>query len=134
MLIAVVCWAIYGIISSKAKIPPIALTFYSFVVCLILLIPFVIWEQPQNILPDLTGRVWIAIPYMSIFPSVIGYLIQQFSIKEIGPSRTSIFVNLVPVFSIILAVLLLNETLEPVKLLTGGLIVAGVVITQKEKL
>jgi drug/metabolite transporter (DMT)-like permease len=71
---------------------------------------------------------------MSIFPSVIGYLIQQFSIKEIGPSRTSIFVNLVPVFSIILAVLLLNETLEPVKLLTGGLIVAGVVITQKEKL
>jgi drug/metabolite transporter (DMT)-like permease len=38
---------------------------------------------------------------MSVFPSVIGYLVQQLAIKEIGPARASIFVNLVPVFSIL---------------------------------
>lgn len=136
MLAAVLCWAVYGIISSRAseKIPPMALTFYSFLVCLVFLIPFVIWEKPWTFLPCLPAEAWVAVVYMSLFPSVIGYFVQQMSIKEIGPGRTSIFVNLVPVFSVILAVLLLNETLEPVKLLTGGLIIAGVIITQKEKL
>lgn len=168
MLLAVICWAAYGIISSRAmnpergggsKIPgpeadqsgkapgqkecpnsgarpitPLALTFYSFVVCLILLIPFVILEQPQTFLPGLPAGVWGAVVYMAVFPSVIGYLVQQMAIKEIGPGRTSIFINLVPVFSILLAVLLLDETLQQVKLLTAAAIIAGVIITQKEKI
>ena len=67
---------------------------------------------------------------MSVCASVIGYMIQQIAIKEIGPSRTSIFINLVPVFSMILAVLILGETLEIVKLFTALLIIAGVCICQ----
>lgn len=68
---------------------------------------------------------------MSVFPSVIGYLVQQMSIKQIGPSKTSIFINLVPVFSIILSVLILNEALHPIKFLTTTLIITGVYICQK---
>ena len=115
-------------------ITPLALTYYSFIVCLIELIPFVILEQPQTFIFDLSPAVWASVLYMSIFPSVIGYQVQQMSIKEIGPSRTSIFINLVPVFSIILAVVILDEVLYPIKLLTAALIITGVVITQKEKI
>jgi drug/metabolite transporter (DMT)-like permease len=68
---------------------------------------------------------------MSVFPSVIGYLVQQMAIKEIGPSKASVFVNLVPVFSIALAVMILGEPLEPVKLITAALIIAGVTICQR---
>jgi drug/metabolite transporter (DMT)-like permease len=68
---------------------------------------------------------------MSIFPSVIGYLVQQMAIKEIGPSKSSIFINLVPLFSIILSVLMLGETASPIKLLTALLIIAGVFICQR---
>jgi drug/metabolite transporter (DMT)-like permease len=68
---------------------------------------------------------------MSFFPSVIGYLVQQMSIKQIGPSKTSIFINLVPVFSIILSVLILKEALHPIKFLTTTLIITGVYICQK---
>lgn len=46
---------------------------------------------------------------MSIFASVIGYLVQQISIKQIGPSKTSIFVNLVPISSIVLSSMILGE-------------------------
>lgn len=142
MLAAVVCWSIYSIISSRSTqadptspvyIPPIAVTFYSFLVGLIVLTPFAILEKPQTFLPNLPAAVWLAVLYMSIFPSVIGYLVQQLSIREIGPSRTSIFINLVPMFSIILAVVLLKEELEPVKLLTASLIILGVIITQRGK-
>ncbi len=133
MLAAVAAWAAYGVFS-KSKgtgIQPIVLTYYSFLVCTIMLIPFVLYEKPWEFLPSVPVSAHLAVLYMSIFPSVIGYLVQQMAIKEIGPGKASIFVNLVPVFSIILAVLLLGETLEPVKLLTAGLIIAGVLICQR---
>ena len=68
---------------------------------------------------------------MSIFASVIGYLVQQMSIKQIGPSKTSIFINLVPIFSIILSVTILKETISAVKIFTALLIITGVYICQK---
>ncbi|HVI42507.1 MAG TPA: DMT family transporter, partial [Anaerovoracaceae bacterium] len=135
MLAAVTAWAAYGVFSkSKGKdIPPIVLTYYSFLVCTILLIPFVLYEKPWEFLPSVPVSAHLAVLYMSIFPSVIGYLVQQMAIKEIGPSKASVFVNLVPVFSIILAVMILGETLEPVKLLTAALIIAGVYICQSSR-
>lgn len=135
MLAAVAAWAAYGVFSkSKGKgIPPIVLTFYSFLVCTILLIPFALHEQPWTVLPKVPMSAHLAVLYMSIFPSVIGYLVQQMAIKEIGPAKASVFVNLVPVFSIILAVILLGEELQPIKILTAAIIITGVYICQRER-
>ena len=132
MFAAVICWASYGVFSkSRGRgIPPLALTYYSFLVCDILLIPFVLWERPWTFFSRIPASAWIAVIYMSVFASVIGYLVQQIAIKEIGPARSSIFINLVPIFSIVLAVLILSEPLEPVKLLTAAIIIAGVCICQ----
>lgn len=133
MLAAVVCWATYGVVSkSKGKdINPVALTYYSFLFCCIFSIPLLILEKPWTFIFKIPTSAWIATLYMSIFASVIGYLVQQMAIKEIGPSRTSIFINLVPVFSIVLAVCILGEELVPVKILTAILIITGVYICQK---
>lgn len=135
MLAAVTAWAAYGVYSKSAgkEIPPIALTYYSFLVCTILLIPFVLFEKPWEILPSVPVSAHLAVLYMSVFPSVIGYLVQQMAIKEIGPSKASVFVNLVPVFSIFLAVFILGENLDPIKLFTAALIIAGVFICQRAK-
>ncbi len=134
MFLAVVTWAAYGVFSkSKGKgISPIMLTFYSFVVCDIVLIPFVLYEKPWEWLGAVPISAYVAVIYMSIFASVIGYLVQQISIKEIGPARTAIFINLVPVFSIFLAVLVLKEQLEVIKLFTALIIIAGVFLCQWE--
>lgn len=133
MLAAVAAWAAYSIISkSKGKgIASIVLTYYSFLVCTVLLIPFVLYERPWTFLFSVPVSAHLAVMYMSIFPSVIGYLVQQMAIKEIGPSKASVFVNLVPVFSILLAVTILGEPLAPVKILTAALIIAGVTICQR---
>lgn len=132
MAAAVVCWAAYGVFSKSkgAEIPPFWLTYYSFLVCTLVLIPFVIWEKPWQLLAQAPPQAWIAVLYMSIFASVGGYLIQQIAIKQIGPSKTSIFINLVPVFSMVLAALILGEALEPIKLATAGIIILGVCICQ----
>ncbi|MCM0649217.1 DMT family transporter [Clostridium swellfunianum] len=133
MLLAVFMWASYGVFSKwvMPRYSPIILTFYSFLFCTILIIPFVVYEMPWELINSIPYYSFIAVIYMSIFPSVVGYLVQQISIKQIGPSKTSIFINLVPIFSIILSVLILKETLNPIKLLTAALIILGVYICQK---
>ena len=131
MAAAVVCWASYAVISRAkgAGVPPLALTFYSFVFCTIALIPFVIWEQPWT-LEAIPLSAILATVFMAVFSSVIGYMLQQIAIKKIGASKSSIFVNLVPVFSIILSVTILGEEFMPVKIFTSLLIIAGVCICQ----
>jgi drug/metabolite transporter (DMT)-like permease len=133
MLIAVFFWASYSVYSKKVidRYSPIILTFYSFLFCIIFLIPFVIYEKPWVLIPTIPSSAYLSVLYMSVFPSVIGYLVQQMAIKAIGPGKTSIFINLVPVFSIILSVIILKETLIPIKLLTTFLIIVGVYICQR---
>lgn len=133
MLVAVLSWSVYGLYSKNRcrGIPPVAITLYSFMVCAIVLIPFVLMEKPWEFLPEITLEAWLAVLFMVIFSSGFAYYTQQIAIKEIGPARAAIFVNLVPVFSTILAVLMLGEELQPVKILTGLLIIAGVFICQR---
>lgn len=135
MLAAVICWAVYSIISKKvtSRYSPIVLTAYSFIACAVSLIPFVIAENPFSYLGTTTVSGWTAVLYMAIFPSVIGYLVQQISLKSIGPRRTAIFINLVPVFSIILSVLILHETISLFKIFSSSLIIAGVFVTTRLK-
>lgn len=132
MLIAVVSWAAYSVFSKSkgGHIPAMALTYYSFLVCTLVSFPLFLWDKPWEWGGAVPVSGYMAVLYMSIFASVAGYLIQQIAIRQIGPSRTSIFVNLVPAFSIVMSVLILQESLEPVKILTAGIIIAGVCICQ----
>lgn len=132
MCLAVVLWAAYGVYSKSrcAGISPVAITYYSFLVCTVALIPFVIIEKPWEFLPVVPAEAYAAVVFMAIFPSCFSYLVQQIAIKEIGPARTSVFINLVPIFSFVLATLILGEELQLIKVFTAALIIVGVCICQ----
>lgn len=132
MIGAVVCWSAYAIYSKHrcSHIPPVVLTFYSFLVCTLVLIPVFLMEKPQTFLPQVPPSAWLALLFMAVFCSGIAYYIQQAAIRVIGPTRCAVFVNLVPVFSFILATLILGEELQPVKIFTTIVIIIGVCICQ----
>ncbi|WP_066495699.1 DMT family transporter [Abyssisolibacter fermentans] len=131
MILAVFCWATYSILVKKhvKNYTPLFLTAYSFITCTIILFPFAIAEGLFDAVALASKNAWIAVLYMSIFPTVFGYLIQQKSIGLIGPSKTSIFINLVPVFSIILSITLLDEQFYLLNIFSGLLIILSVYIT-----
>lgn len=132
MVIAIVCFAIYGVFCKRygTGIPPIVLTFYSFLVCVVFLVPFVLSEKPWTFLGSIPLSAWAAVVYMSVFPSVIGYLTQQIAIQRIGPGPTSLFNNLTPLFSMVLSALLLGDSPQLIQLFTAALIIIGVVTCQ----
>jgi len=133
MLMAVFLWAVYTVFSKivMKRDDPFNLTFYTFLFFSIFIIPALFFENPFRQLITAPYSAYLAVLYMAVFPTVIGYLVQQYSIKQIGPSKTSIFINLVPIFSAFLSVIILRENLVPIKILMGFLIILGVYITQK---
>ncbi|KAB3535341.1 DMT family transporter [Alkaliphilus pronyensis] len=135
MIIAVSCWAIYSIVSRRVmgKYSPLILTCYSFILCTIFTFPFALLERPDVFLGNTSILGWSSVLYMAIFPSTIGYLVQQTSIKELGASKTAIFINLVPVFSMLLSVIILREKVSTITIIGGILIVAGVYLTTRLK-
>ncbi|MFZ7103501.1 MAG: DMT family transporter [Peptococcaceae bacterium] len=129
MLCAVFCWAAYSVVSKRVmpRYSPLILSTYSFMICTVLLVPFVIYEELTTGFLAATSWVgWTSVFYMAVFPTVIGYLIQQISFKALGAGRTNIFINLVPIFSIILATTILHEQLTPLKTASAAIIISGV--------
>ncbi|MCP4952706.1 MAG: EamA family transporter [Proteobacteria bacterium] len=74
--------------------------------------PFAIyeWWDGSIIWPTATG--WVVIAYVTIFPSFLAQIFFLRSVDLIGPGRSGVFVNLTPIFSALLAVLLLGELFQ----------------------
>lgn len=128
MIIAVFCWASYSILVKKyiVHFKPIVMSFYAFLTCSIMVFPFALAEGMIQTSLSAPVSAWGSVFYMAIFASVLGYGIQQESIKQIGPAKTNIFINLVPVFSLILATLILKELIPVTKWLSGAMIIFAV--------
>jgi drug/metabolite transporter (DMT)-like permease len=127
MVCAVLCWSLYGVIVRKyaGRFDPVVSTFYSFVTCLIILTPFEAFEIASggcHIRPS----GWLAIVYMGLFPTFFGYTVMQQCIKHMGLSRTALFVNLVPVFTMFMAVLVLHEAFFGLNAVSAAIIIASV--------
>lgn len=135
MFMAILSFSIYFIVLKGivGRVDPMKLTFYVFFFCVVMLVPMVIYENPVEYLPKTTSKGWGSLIYMSIFASVVAYLIQQISVKRIGPAKTSLYVNLVPLFSMIMAYFILGEVITLPKIFAGAMIISGVLITLKSK-
>lgn len=129
MLVAVLCWAGYSILVKKYihLFKPIVMTAYAFLTCTLMVLPFALVEGLVKDSLNAPTSAWLSALYMAFFASVLGYWIQQASIQKIGPAKTNIFINLVPVFSLILASVFLGENIPITKLISGGMIIAAVV-------
>lgn len=135
MFVAVWCWASYAVLSRRFmqtyQISPLLLTAYTFLVCTVISFMFLLRENPLHYLAQAQLSGWMSILYMSIFASVLGYLFQLIAIQEIGAAKAAIFINLVPIFTIIQSVLILGESFSWLKLLSGGIIIIGVYLASR---
>ena len=132
MLLAAICFAGYSLMMKFAPkgISGWSLQFASFVPGLLMLLPFCLYElyqQSFSVMSINTGA-WGAIFYVGVMASFLAYLVWGRAIAILGPVRSSLVYYTLPVFSGLLAWLLLGENITIVHLLSMGLILSGVVI------
>ena len=79
--------------------------------------------------PTLEGLLVTA--YVAVFPSCLAQLFYMRGVDLVGPGRAGVFLNLVPVFSAVLGVLLLAEPFAPFHALALALVLGGIWLAQR---
>lgn len=79
---------------------------------------------------SLSVNGWLAVLYLGTVVSVGAYGLYNYGISQIPASQASAFVNLIPVFAILLGFLLLGERLTVWQWLACGLVFGGVLLSQ----
>lgn len=130
MLLAVVLWAIYSLLlkRSPVELPQTALLSASTVAAILLMSPVYLWGLPseQQLLPS-TQVVW-GLLYVSLFASVLAFLLWNNGVSRIGPSRAGTFIYLMPVFGAVLSVAFLGEGVQLFQLAGGVLVFSGIAL------
>jgi drug/metabolite transporter (DMT)-like permease len=75
-----------------------------------------------------TGRGWAAIAALVVITTLLPVVAFLSGLKRIGPTNAAMLSTLEPVVTVLLASWWLHETLTPVTLLGGGLILAAVLL------
>ena len=127
MIFACTLYAIYAVgLRKKPKISALPLlTFFAYIAFLGSL-PGLIYETYSNqlILPGQKGFIILGV--IIIFPSFLAQIFFMKGVEKIGPSRSGLYTNLVPVFSSLLAVFFLGEEFKFFHLLSLIMIFIGI--------
>lgn len=74
---------------------------------------------------------WIAMAYLGVFGTALAFVWYNQGVAAIGPARTTLFTNLVPVFAVCFSVLLLDEQPATASIVGGLLVIAGVILANR---
>ncbi len=78
-----------------------------------------------------TPAVWWCAVYAGVFSTGFAYVFWNYGVRQVGPSHTAIFTNLVPVVAIAGSWAFLREALAPQQLIGGTLILAGLIVMRR---
>jgi len=74
---------------------------------------------------------WATIAYCAVFPSVLSQIFFVRGVELIGPGRAGVFVNLIPVFASVLAVVVLGEAFHVFHAVALALVLGGILFAER---
>ena len=130
MLVAALGYALYGVLLKhwKMPIPAWQSNFVQSSFAILYVLPFFIFLPAADM--QLNQTTIPLILYASIFSSILLSYLWIEGVRHLGPNRNSIFMNLLPLFTALIAVVLLGEHLQAFHYLGGGLTLIGILIAQ----
>lgn len=130
VLAGALAFAIYNILVRKkpAGISSINFLFIIFLLGTLLLFPAYIVELNITGPVQWNGSLYGSIIYLGLGTSVISFLCWNAALQKLGTGTTVLFGNLIPIFSTLEAVWLLGEQINSIHLMSGLLVIGGLVI------
>ncbi len=134
MFFAAICYSAYSIgLKQKPDMHWLSLLAAFFAGALIASIAALIWEinVGQAQFPSTTTG-YAVVAFTAIFPSIVAQACYIEGVGKLGANAAGIYINLLPIFAAILAVLLLNETLAIFHVVALVLVIAGITLVQRK--
>lgn len=135
MLIASVVFAVYSILLRRKPKQMGVLSFLlsTFILGLIFLFPFYIWEYSTTPRVQFETKTVLAILYIGIFASLIAFILWNKAVAAVGPSKAGMVYYILPLFSGALAYFFLNESISMIHFYSMLLIVPGILIANYDR-
>jgi drug/metabolite transporter (DMT)-like permease len=130
----VVSWAGYSLIGRSVlkSMTPLSAVFYSALFGSLMLFPATLIDGSMPSPGSYAAADWISLFFLGFLGTAAGFSLYYRAIVKIGSARSSVFINLVPLFSIMLAWIFLAETVNISVLIGGIILMSGVYLTNKK--
>lgn len=129
MLVATLAYAIYSTLLKKwqLRLPPLVLLYLQVLVAVVVLLP--LFLASPKVGPTLQNIPLVL--YACLLASMLAPLAWMQAVARLGPSRTTLFFNLLPLITALIAAVVLHEHLAWFHLVGGLLTLGGVILSER---
>jgi drug/metabolite transporter (DMT)-like permease len=128
MLVGAVCWSIYtilGTITLRTR-SPIEVVALAVPMGALLLLPFGFLEQGYRDVPNWGAGIWADAVYLALVVTVGSFTLFYWVVRRVGAGVASMSSYFVPILTLAMAVVFLGDRPQPLQLVGGLVILAGV--------
>ena len=133
ILLGQLSWSSYTVYSrvALAQRSAAAATASSYIAGTFILVPLCLIEAPFSAGFDLSPLVLLALGFLSVLSPLTNLLYYQ-ALTRVSPHRAAVFMNLIPIITMISSAIFLGEQITRVQILGTACVIGGVVLTTKQ--
>jgi len=131
MELAIISWAAYSLMlrHTTFSLQPLGMLLVLIVVGLLSIAPFYAWDLLHQQTIQWSGKTLALFAYVGIFPSIMAYLFWMRGVVRLGAPVAALFINLMPIFTGILSIWLLQESLYGYHIISVVLVATGITLS-----
>jgi drug/metabolite transporter (DMT)-like permease len=128
MVLGAVCWAAYTVLGTIAMRTrsPLAVVTIAAPIGALCLVPLGFLEHAYADVTTWSLSVWLNVLYLALIGSVASFILFYWVVRRVGAGVAAMTSYLVPVLTLAMAVVLLGDRPQPLQLVGGVVILAGV--------
>jgi len=133
ILVGTICWSTYTVFSKPLlqHYSPLKLTTLTISMGTPLLVLVSIPSLAQQDWSAVSTQGWLSLAYSFCFAIAIGYTVWYTGVNKIGNARTSLYENLVTVIAVIVAWIILSESMTPIQILGMAFVFLSLYLAQR---
>jgi drug/metabolite transporter (DMT)-like permease len=130
-----ICWSIYTVLSKPMlkEYSPLKLTAVTMAIGAVPLVLVAIPSLNQQNWTAISMNSWLGLAFSAFFAIGLGYVIWYTGVSRIGSARTSLYDNLVTVFALASAWILLSESMTAVQIAGAVLVFVSLYVVRRKK-
>ena len=134
MLVCVITWSLYSTLLKKNNFKLSQFTLIQLMVSvgILFLIPQFFYEKSIGLELNLDKNFFLILIYVAIFPAIAAYYFWQKGIEIIGPNRASMFIQLMPLFNAVMAIIIFKEKFELYHFVGAVFILTGIYLSNRK--
>ncbi|MGG2094049.1 EamA family transporter [Bacillus sp. S13(2024)] len=138
ILASTILFAFYNILlkqpKEEANLTSGAFTTLTLLVGAIIVLPFTTFEVSYRGIPDaITWKAWGSLVYLIVGPTILAYLLWNKVLEEVSAAVGGMYLNVLPLVSIMASVILLDEVITWRIVVGGGLVLLAVIWAEQAK-